>query len=316
MVAPKNANGEGGVNPKLSADDFVAALGDQLPNSSIATDTLATVGSANLTIPFLYDLSQQIIAADLDAIVLAQGTDTLEESSYLLSLLVGNAKPVILTGAMRPASSLSADGPANIRDALVLAESLANGDTSLTGGVYAVMNGEIHDPARVRKTHTAALNAFESDGGVIGRIDETQPHIDGQSRPQPLYSVKKADLAKIRLVTATLDDDPDWVPHTLDGVSGLVVEAYGAGHVSEAWSDMLEGLAKEMPVVLASRAGRGVIYQSTYAYKGAEIDLLARGLVSAGRLSGRKARLALMIALAEAAKMGGSWQTAFSQMTA
>ncbi len=304
---------DGGVSPRLSADDFVSQIARHLVGTTLVAETLASVGSANLSIGFLCDLAQRIVDEPADAIVLAQGTDTLEESAYLLSLLVGNRKSVILTGAMRPASSLSSDGPGNLLRAAQLAEALCSDHPPMPAGVYVVMNGDIHDPACVTKAHTSALEAFVSDGGPLGRVDEGRVYVRGVPRAQNCYPLVSGDCPPVRMVTITLDDDPDWVPHALEGMAGLVVAAYGAGHVSEAWADMLEAIARYMPVILASRTGQGPIFQSTYAYKGAEMDLIARGLMPAGQLPANKARLALMVALAQS---NVSWRVAMNAMTA
>lgn len=314
MALPPEKTASSGVTPLLGAEDLAQQIMAEIPRISLEPRSLARLGSANISLPFLLSLARDISATQPDAIVLTQGTDTMEETAYLLSLL-SLGKPVVVTGAMRPASALSADGPANIRDACLLAEALAVGSNPLPSGVYLVINGDIHDPARVRKAHSAALNAFESDGGPLGRIEEGYILSQGGVRPQPDFEIDT--LPKVRLVTLSLDDDPDWLNAAVRDAAGLVVESYGAGHVSEIWADQLEALALEMPVILASRTGRGVIYQNTYGYKGAEIDLIARGLHPAGQLCGRKARLALMVALSvqQNAETGPDWRPIFDRLS-
>lgn len=288
-----------GVWPSLDAKALLALLNDTLPNNYfVSAQSLACTASANISIPLLLSIAQKILTGPEAAVIITQGTDTLDQTAYLLDILVGSVKPVIVTGAMRPAQALSADGPANLSDSFTLASAIVENKTALTGGVYVVINSEIHDPAHVRKTHTALTSAFRSEGGALGHIAESRIFLSGFVRPRSsFYWDAPEELPIIRLVTIALDDKPDWLHQAVTGCKGLVVEAYGAGHVSEIWADALESIAQYMPVVFASTVGGGSVFKATYGYKGAEIDLLARGLVSAGRLSATKARLALMVAI-------------------
>jgi len=312
MVPPGTPSGEeplgrspqerGGVIPELSARDLVDSLGGTLPRADYRVETLARKASSNLDLPFLIEMAEQIRSTDSQAVIITQGTDTLEETSFFLQQLLGATKRVIITGAMRSPLSPSADGPANLVDSIHFALSKP------PRGVYVVMNASVHDPARVRKVHTSALEAFKSEDGPLATIAEGRVNWSGVPTTPTGKLLPSFPLPRVRVLTCVLDDDPDLIELAAEHADGLVVESYGAGHVSEAWSDILAEIAQTIPVVLASRTGAGTVFSNTYGYKGAEIDLQARGLVSAGRLDARKARLLLILALSE---VGDKWRDWF-----
>lgn len=259
------------------------------------------VGSAHLRFGHLLDLvraTDDAVAAGAEGIVVVQGTDSMEETAYLLDLLWCHDAPLVVTGAMRNPSLPGPDGPANLTAALAVAA--ATGCRGL--GALVVLNDEVHAARHVAKRHTSLPSAFESpNAGPVARMLEGHPVLVTRPVRRPPLPVPAALTARVPLLTATLDDDPV-VYEAVGGLAdGLVLAGFGAGHVRTELADLVGGLAARLPVVLASRVGAGSVHTRTYGGPGSEVDLLAKGLVSAGHLNGLKARLLLIVLLAEGA---------------
>jgi L-asparaginase len=292
-ISMKADDGEAGIRPVLGSDALLAlvpGLGDLVDPRG---QSLATMPGASLTpaqIVDLVDWGRAQVAAGADGVVISQGTDTLEETAYLASLYWDRDEPLVFTGAMRGADQLSGDGPANIRDACLVA-----GDTASAGrGVMVVMDSSIHLAHRVRKEHSFSLGAFRStDSGSVGSVIEHR--VDyfsaGQSRSAVERPVRDSFVA---MHETYLGDSGRSIAASIEaGADGLVVAAFGTGHVSFAVADLLEEAARSLPVVVASRTGHGGTLTKTYGFPGSESDLQARGILLAGRLDQRKARLLL-----------------------
>lgn len=285
----------GGVVPALSAEQLVAAvpgLGGtgveleiedlrRVPGSSLGFDDLAA----------LADAVGRRFDRGADGIVITQGTDTIEETAYLLDLAHDRPEPVVVTGAMRNPTMAGADGPANLLAAVRTAAS----PQARGLGVIVVFADEIHAASRVRKAHSTGVAAFQSgNGGPLGYVVEGRPRL--LNRPYertvlPVRSPRRSGV-KVGLVTMALADDGWWLD-AAGGLDGLVVAGFGAGHVPGRLVEGLTGLASRIPVVLSSRTGAGPVLTSTYAYPGSESDLLTRGLIPAMFLDPLKSRLLL-----------------------
>jgi len=259
------------------------------------------VGSANLTLADMLELAAEISrlsAAGIDGVVVTQGTDTLEETSYALDLLLPPGVRVVVTGAMRNPGLPGEDGPAN----LVAAVRLAASAEALGLGVLVVLDDTIHLARFVRKTHATATGAFTSARvGPIGYMVEDRVRLLLQPRhPSRHFAVApRDDLPDVALLTLSLGNDERLIDSVAPaGYRGLVIEAFGAGHVAERTLPRLEKLARRMPVVFATRTGSGELFRSTGTYPGSEGDLMARGLIPAVGLDGRKARILLTLLLA------------------
>jgi L-asparaginase len=294
---------EPGAIPSLDADALVSAVPQLSEIAEISAETLANVGSANISFELVADLCRRAEESDADGIVVTQGTDSLEETSFLASLLYQGTKPLIFTGAMRTPNQLSADGPLNLFNATLTA-------SALEGGVYVVMNGDIHDPWYVSKDHTTDVSAFASgEVGIVGYVLEGAVHLREHAQQAPLYVPAGALPRPVALMQATLGDDTRLLDQIVDaGYEGLVLEAFGGGHLSEAWTDAVHKIAQKIPVVLCSRSRNGAVLQRTYGYKGAEMDLIKRGLMPSGQLKSRKVRLLLSVLLADESQ---DWQARF-----
>lgn len=285
---------DGTVEPALSGQDLITAV-PTLGDLDIAVDVrdFRRLPGASLSFDDLAELAADIAASDADAFVVTQGTDTIEETAYFLDLVHTDTRPVAVTGAMRNPSQPGADGPANLLAAVKAAAS----DAVRGAGCIVVFGDEIHAASFVAKTHTSSPVAFVSFPGPVGYLAEEKVVV--WSRPRPGLTVDLANRADVRtaVVPVGLGDDGAVLRAVGDVVDGLVVAAFGAGHVPERCVSVLAELAQEKPVVLASRTGRGPVLTHTYGFPGSEADLLARGLIAAGSLSPTKARVLLHLLL-------------------
>lgn len=288
-------------NPSLSPADLLTAVPQVKDSADIDTVLFRQFPSSDLSFHDIIDLAADIekrVAAGCDGVVVTQGTDTLEETSFLLELLLNVSVPVVMTGAMRNPGLPGADGPANLAAAIQVACSADACDM----GVLVVFSDEIHAARWVAKTHTSSISTFESrNGGPLGWVNEGRVRIPFLHRHQMQKCSLPvgAEIPEVALITLALGADARMIDTVADsGYAGAVIESYGGGHASRRLVASLETLACAIPVVLSSRTGEGEILSQTYGYVGSESDLLDRGLISAGTLDGLKARLLLTAALA------------------
>ncbi|MCC5911637.1 MAG: asparaginase [Clostridiaceae bacterium] len=231
---------------------------------------------------------------DITGVVITHGTDTLEETAYLLDLTIQSNKPIVITGAMRNSSELGYDGPSNLAAAVCTAIS----HDSMNKGVLVVMNNEVNVANEVTKTNTLSLDTFKSlDFGALGIVDNDKvifhreiinhQHIPTQS------IVENVDLIK-----SVAGMDSRFIKYSIDsGAKGIVIEAMGRGNIPPG---MVEGvkyaLDHQVPVVMTSRCPTGRVLD-TYGYDGGGRQLRELGVILAGNLPGQKARIKLMLAL-------------------
>ena len=292
---------EGGIAPKLGAAELVAAVPNLADIAEIDAQSPFRLPSPSLTTANLVHVAAAIsqgFAAGFDGAVVIQGTDTIEESAFLLDLLVDSDKPVVITGAMRGAEAPGADGPANLLSAAIVAAA----PESRGLGTLAVLNYDIHAARFVQKSHTALPSAFLSPlVGAIGAVIERRPQFYVRVTRNPALPATAGAPAPIALVKIPMGDDGRLL-NALPGLgyAGVVIEGMGAGHVHADVAPIVGEVAAKMPVVLASRAMTGPVFTKTYGYPGAEIDLIKRGVVPAGYLSGLKARLLLGLVMRDA----------------
>lgn len=288
----------GGITPTLGAAELVASVPALAEVAEIAAESPFRVASPSLTLTNLVEVARRLetaFATGVDGAVVIQGTDTIEESGFLLDLLVAGDKPVVVTGAMRGADTPGADGPAN----LLSAARVAVAPESRGLGCLVVLNYDIHAARFVQKSHTALPSAFLSPLlGPLGTVVEGRPRYYARINRNPCLPVAAGSPRPVALLRAAMGDDTRLMAAVADlGYEGAVIEGMGAGHVHADAAPVLGALAERIPVVLASRAMTGPVFTQTYGYPGAEIDLIARGLVPSGYLSGLKARLLLGLLL-------------------
>ncbi|QIK67831.1 asparaginase [Nocardioides sp. HDW12B] len=296
--------GEGGhgAPPTLGADRLVAgpAAGPLVDVDLDAVD-LAQVSSARITFDLLLEvlaLARRAVDEGASGVVVVQGTDTLEETAYVLDLLWDRPEPLVLTGAMRRPSAPGADGPANLLAAITVAATPACRDL----GVLVVLDDVVHAARRAHKAHPSATDAFRSSApGPLGELLEGEVALLGTVLRLPALPTPATVDVHVDLLTALLGDDPRRYAGAAATADGLVVAGLGAGHVAPEVADVLAEAAARLPVVLVSRTGTGSVHRRTYGGAGSEVDLLDRGLLHGGRLAPLRARLLLTLLLAAGA---------------
>lgn len=290
---------QGGVVPTLTGEMLVSAVPGLGDLAHIEARTFRQVPGAHLQFDDLEALAEcvrELSAQGRRGVIVTQGTDTIEESAFVLDRLLDLEMPVVVTGAMRNPGVAGADGPANLLAALQVAIS----DEARGLGCLVVLNDEVHAARFVRKMHTSSPAAFGSPlSGPVGWTSEGQVRL--VVKPSKVPAVAAAPTrgnASVALVTVALGDDGRHVDALRAArFSGMVVEATGGGHVSLGVAAALEEAARQMPVVLASRAGAGETLARTYGFPGGEMDLQRRGLIRAGWLDGLKAKVLLTLLL-------------------
>lgn len=294
-IAMTRASTESGVAPTLSASDLLATIpGLDEVGVTINARTLRTTPGASLALADLTELARlidELADTGTDGIVVTQGTDTLEETAFFLDVTVTSDIPIVVTGAMRNPTLAGADGPANLLAATVVAA-----DESARGrGCLVVMADEIHAARHVRKTHTSSTAAFASpDTGPVGCVAETTARFFTPANTRVLVPhTSSTEAPTVPVIPTALGDDLPLLRPRRDDVDGLVIAAFGVGHVPSSTVELLTDYARRMPVVLASRTGSGPIHHASYAFPGSESDLRQRGLITAGYLDAYKARILL-----------------------
>ena len=296
----------GAMQMGLGADDLVAAVPLLTSVAEIEAETVSRVGSHSLSFDQIHALAAKIGGLKADGIVVTQGTDTLEETSFLLDLLLDLDIPVIVTAAMRNPALTSPDGPGNLLAAVRVASDPWVRKNAKALGVIAVMLDEVYAASDVLKVHPTRLNAFAStQTGPLAALVEDRvvpfalPVRDAVVAARAkLKAAATGKAAPIALFWMSLDDDAALMPLMLAasdrlGYRGAVIAAMGGGHTPERATENVIRLAKAMPTVMAPRAGGGPMLRKTYGGPSSEIALREAGLIWGGRLHPLKARVLL-----------------------
>lgn len=290
---------------ELTVEQLIASVPGLDTLANLTGEQLCNVDSKDMQEDIWLQLARCVEKAaardDVDGIVITHGTDTMEETAYFLQLTLQTDKPVVLTGAMRPSTAISADGPMNIWQSVqVAADAGAKGR-----GVLVVMNGQIDTAETVTKTNVNALQAFQSPGnGAVGRIVNQKIFWQKSgtvrnmrrafSDTKLVFSVENlSQLPKVRIIYGYVGGDDDlFVKAALkDGAKGLVYAACGNGSVPEKLIGVLrKAVASGVPVVIATRCGGGVVVLS-------EEMTEKNGFIASGQLSPQKVKILLQLAL-------------------
>jgi L-asparaginase len=281
--------------PALDAAALLEGLPALAAGHALEAETALSLPGPHLSLDEALQVARRAAAAadGGEGVVVTTGTDTMEEVAVLCSMIYRGQAPIVFTGANRPASSPGADGPANLLDAVALAAS-----PEATGlGVVVTFGGEIHAAMSVRKVDSTGPAAFGSPAaGPIGRIVEGRVWL--HSRPIRPAALPVEQLThRVRIATVSLGDEGEALGVLAGGCDGLVVVAFGAGHLSPGGLEHLRAAADRIPVLVTCRPERSSMLFDTYGFEGAESDVRASGAVCVPFLSAQAARIALLCCL-------------------
>ncbi|CAF25697.1 asparaginase [Bartonella quintana] len=296
------ADNFGQMQPTLTSDILIKSVPDLNNIADIHAQTLTQLPSGSLSFKILFEIiewAKQQIKAGAEGVVLAQGTDTLEETAFFLSLYWNKAEPLIVTGAMRIPCEAGADGPANI----LAATRVAAHPKSRNRGVLVVINDTIHSPYWVQKSHTVKIETFQSGlTGILGTILEGKlVYFNDRNFFPTTFDLPQNDDHQVALLYSSLSSGTQLMKFCLESghYAGLVIAGFGSGHCSFEEADIVRQYAQKMPIIIASRTCTGSTTRTTYGYKGSEVDMIASGALMSGYLSAVKARLLLWAFLAQ-----------------
>jgi len=262
-------------------------------------EQVANIGSQDMNDEIWLKLAKRVNAAlaepGTDGILITHGTDTLEETSYFLSLVTKSDKPVVMVGSMRPATAISADGPGNIYNGVAVAT-----DPRAKGrGTLVCLNDVIHYARNVVKTDTTSVETFQSlnrgPAGVVhtGKIEWFEP-MDRKVGPASEFSIDTFDkLPRVDVIYAHANMSADLIEAAIkNGAKGIVVAGVGDGNMTTPVLDALTKAAKSGVVVVRStRLTQGIVLRNN------EVNDDEKGFVASGELNPGKSRVLLQLAL-------------------
>ena len=283
----------------LSGDALIAALPGLDTLARVSVEQFANVGSSQITPDHWLGLSRRIAEVfharpALAGVVVTHGTDTMEETAYFLHLTLDDARPVVVTGAMRPARAIGADGPANLVAAIRAAvDPAARGRPGLV-----LMEDELHAAHTVTKTNTTRVDAFVStSGGPLGVVDPDDVVWHVPASPGPLRGAFDLDgveaLPRVDIVYGYAGADGAALPAYAEaGARGLVLASVGRGNLPRAQRQAVaDAVERGLLVAISSRVNGGRVPVGRPRAGG------AGGAFGAGELNPHKARVLLMLAL-------------------
>lgn len=281
----------------IDIDVLIKAVPQIRDLADISWEQIANIDSSNMCDEIWLRLAKKIaklFAEGIDGVVITHGTDTMEETAYFLNLTIKSDKPVVLVGAMRPSTAISADGPKNLYNAVAL---VANKEAK-NKGVMVAINDKILSARGVVKTHSLNIDAFSSpdfgdlgyivDGKVFFYNNVTKAH----TKNAPFDVSKLTSLPKVDILYSYSNDGSGVAAKALfeHGTKGIVVAGSGAGSIHKNQKDVLKELLKKgLKVVVSSRVVAGCVAVSDSDEK--------LGFISAEDLNPQKARVLLMLAL-------------------
>ncbi|MDW8801093.1 asparaginase [Clostridium sp. A1-XYC3] len=291
--------------PSLSGEEIMAMVTGIEKYAEIESHNFSNVPSPHVTPLDMMDLSKYIKDLlkrdDIVGVVVTHGTDSLEETAYLLDLTIKSEKPVVVTGAMRSSSELGYDGPANLSASICTAIS----DEARGKGVLVCMNGELNSASEVTKANSMSLSAFQSPSfGPVGIVDNNQVIFYRESLNRQYINTENIET-KVSLVKCVSGMDSKFIDFCItEGDRGIVIEGMGRGNVPPAMVESIRtAVDKGMAVVLVSRCYEGRVLD-TYGYTGGGKNLRNLGVIFGDNLPGQKARIKLMLALAHTDNLG------------
>ena len=282
--------------PAVSGEELVEMLAwPEAP--PLELDDFGSVPSFDVHGELALSLARRVIEhadrRDLAGVVVTHGTDTMEETVFLIDRLLGSDLPVVLTGAQRGADETDSDGPRNLRDAI----RVASAPEARGRGALIAFAGELHAAREVRKVHTSALRAFAAPGyGPIGAVDGKRVVFQRRPERRPALPMP-TELAPVDLIRLYAGSDARFVHAAVEtGARAIVLEGTGRGNANDqVVAGVRDAVARGVTVAVCSRCASGRV-EPVYG-RGGGRDLAEAGALFAGDLAGPKARVLLQIAL-------------------
>lgn len=297
-IAMKADARKGGIVPALKGRDIMRQVPGISRLCSLVVHDFGQYPGPHMTPDLMMDLSRLVKGylrrPDITGAVVTHGTDTLEETAYLLDLTLGSPKPVVVVGAMKDCTELGWDGPANLMGAVRTAISRdARGK-----GVLVFLNDRINSASEVTKTNTESFETFASpELGPLGWVDEDRVVFYRQPLYRESYNARSIE-PRVDLFKMAVGMDDRFIRYAVDsGCRGLVIEGMGRGNVPPTVVPGIKyAIDRKLPVILCSRCIGGRVLDA-YAYEGGGRQLRMMGVILGGHLPGQKARIKLMVLL-------------------
>ena len=288
-----------GVMPALTGEDLMQSVPDAAKYARIEVDSSLKVTPNDVNNKWWANLTQVVTKAlarpEVAGVIIAQGTDTLEETAYWLDLTVDSDKPVVVIGAQRNASSPDFDGPRNLLNAIRLAVC----PEAKGKGVMVALNNEINAARSVTKTHTANVETFQSGNfGWLGEIWDDKVVFSRAPLRRMHLPIKGDDWPTVHIFATYGGSDGKFIRYAVDqGAQGIVVQGAGMGNMSTSMGEGLRyALSKGVPVVVSTRVPNGRT-MPVYGHPGSGKSTYEAGAIMSGDLSPQKSKILLTLLL-------------------
>ncbi len=285
---------------------LIDAAPQMMDLADVTGEQLVSIGSQDMNnevwLKLAKRVSELVNRPDVDAVVITHGTDTMEETGYFLSLVIKTQKPIVMVGSMRPSTSLGADGPMNLYEAVAVGANQEARDR----GVLVVLNDQIHYAREVEKRNTTALDTFQSPNrGPAGHV--TGSAVTFFAKPATTLGASSAfpiddlgALPKVEVIYAYANMGRDFIDLAVkNGARGIVVAGVGDGNMTSVATDGLQDAVRAgVAVVRSSRTGSGSVIRNV------ELDDDKLHFIASGELNPQKARVLLMLGLTRTQDVG------------
>jgi L-asparaginase len=284
---------------KLGVDKMIESVPELQKVAEVRGEQVAQIASESMTndvwLKLAKRVNQLLAQKDVDGIVITHGTDTIEETAYFLNLVVKSKKPVVVVGSMRPATAISADGPINLYNAVILA-----GSKDAQGkGVLVALNDQINSAREVTKSNTSTLDTFRTpDLGLLGYMQDNKPHFYRMSTRKNTadteFDVSKLDkLPRVDVIYGHANMDRVALDADVAaGAEGVVQASVGDGSIAaQMMPAYRDARQKGVVVVRSSRVGSGIVARN------GEVNDDKEDFVVSDTLNPQKARILLMLGL-------------------
>lgn len=267
-------------------------------NITISVEEIIKVSSSAITFDNLITIKDVVLKTlsedDVDGIVLTHGTDTLEETSYFLDLVIPSGKAVVLTGSQRGPDLVGTDAYANLQDAITLAASTEAAKI----GVSVLFNSKVFMPRFVKKTNAMNVDGFAGGGtGYLGTVDGADVKIYQYPARNETYEIK-GELPEIDIIKCALGTDEKFIDCAIEHkVSGLVIETMGRGHANDQIAaGVRRAVDAGIKVVITTSAEDGDV-KVAYDFSGGMSQFEKDGALNGGSYDSKKARIKLAVML-------------------